>query len=93
MADYVATEAASSVLPVEQMYLQQTQRMLQNFNSTPENDREAGFISLGLLSGVILLGLCMFFCNALVEKFWYVLGLFVSRRENITFYSNGQTVI
>jgi hypothetical protein len=47
-------------------------RMLQNFNSTPENDREAGFISVGLLIGVILLGVSMFLCNVLVSKFWYV---------------------
>jgi hypothetical protein len=57
---------------IEQLHQHPTERMLQNFNSTPENDREAGFISVGLLTAVILLGLSMFAVNALVAKFWYV---------------------
>jgi hypothetical protein len=51
-------------------HYQQHHRLLQNFNSTPENDREAGFISVGLLMGVILLGLSMFLCNVVAAKFW-----------------------
>ena len=75
MADnyqYYHVTSASFAMTIEQMYDNHpNQRLLQNFNSTPENDREAGFISVGLLTGVILLSLSLFLCNALVSKFWY----------------------
>ena len=66
--DHIATTTAAAV--VTQIY---THRILQQGYSTPENDREAGFVSLGLITGVVLLSLSMFLCNALVIKFWYVL--------------------
>ena len=70
--DHITTTTATVVVPriVEQIY---THRILQQGYSTPENDRVTGFLSLGLIAGVILLSLSMFLCNALVLKFWYVL--------------------
>jgi hypothetical protein len=50
-------------------------RILQQINSTSsssDSDREAGFISVGLLVAILFLGLSMFVVNTLVEKYWYV---------------------